>query len=106
MCLQNGPFRLRHHRPAIQYTRAPELDDTNTKRALYADREQTGEDVSAGTGVMEATVGLYLAYLVAVGFLPPPPPPSSTGTKALPEAKLTDEQKGALAGVGGRGTRQ
>jgi L-2-aminoadipate reductase len=50
----------------------------NARKALYADCEPTGEDVSASTGVTEATVGLYLAYLVAIGFLPPPP---GTGKK-------------------------
>jgi hypothetical protein len=50
-------------------TRVLELEETNTKRALYAEREQIGEDVSASSGVIEATVGLYLAYLVAIGFL-------------------------------------
>ena len=34
-------------------TRAPELDDSNAEKALYADLEWTGEDVSAGAGVYE-----------------------------------------------------
>lgn len=85
-------------------TRAPELDDTNTRKALYADYEQTGEDVSAGTGVTEATIGRYLAYLVAIGFLPPPPP--TAGKTTLPGITLPEEQRRALAGVGGRGARQ
>jgi L-2-aminoadipate reductase len=82
-------------------TRAPELDDTNAERALYADQDWTGEDVSEGSGVTKNTIGLYLAYLVAIGFLPPP---SSTPMKALPRVTITDQQKEALFSVGGRGT--
>ena len=85
-------------------TRAPELEDFNTKRALRFDREQTRQDMpEEPPGGTETTIGLYLAYLVAIGFLPPP---SSNGKNALPALKLSDEQKRALAGVGGRGRRQ
>lgn len=88
-------------------TRAPELDDTNAEQALYADREWSGEDVSAGTGVTKNTIGLYLAYLVATGFLPSPPTNASKATrnpgKALPAVKVSEEQKRALLQVGGRG---
>jgi L-2-aminoadipate reductase len=85
-------------------TRAPELEDFNTKRALRFDREQTGQDIpEEPPGVTETTIGLYLAYLVAIGFLPPP---SSNGKKIIPILELSDEQKRALAGVGGRGGRQ
>jgi L-2-aminoadipate reductase len=85
-------------------TRAPELEDFNTKRALRFNREQTGQDIPEEPhGVTETTIGLYLAYLVAIGFLPPP---SSNGKKTLPILELSDEQKRALAGVGGRGGRQ
>ena len=80
-------------------TRAAELDDTNARAALTADAPWSGEDVSAGTGVVESTIGLYLAYLVELGFLPPP----TTGSKTLPQVHVSEEQKAALTSVGGRG---
>ena len=82
-------------------TRAPELDDSNAEKALYADSEWTGEDVSAGAGVTKATIGIYLAYLVAIGFLPAPT--SEAAVKALPSRAITPQQKQALLQVGGRG---
>lgn len=92
-------------------TLAPELDDSHAETSLYEDAKWTGEDVSAGSGVTKNTIGQYLAYLVAVGFLPPPTKgramngharmPSST--KVLPSVDVSDEQKKALANVGGRG---
>ena len=88
-------------------TRAPELDDSNAEAALYADSEWTGEDVSAGSGVTKNTIGLYLSYLVATGFLPSPTLTTAQDTgqavKALPKVMVTDVQKKALQGVGGRG---
>jgi L-2-aminoadipate reductase len=81
-------------------TRAPELDDTNAETALYADREWSGEDVSAGTGVTKSTIGLYLAYLVATGFLPAP---NKNSGKRLPEVNISEEHIQALTHVGGRG---
>ena len=82
-------------------TRAPELDDRNAEKALYADKEWTGEDVSGGSGVTKNIIGLYLAYLVAIGFLPPPTkiPP----LKALPAVEISALQRKALSSVGGRG---
>jgi L-2-aminoadipate reductase len=103
--IQNGPLRLRHHRPTIQYPRARIGRHKRQTATLYDDREQTGQDVSAGTGVTEATVRLYLAYLVAIGFLPAPLS-NGIGTKALPTVELSDEQKQVLAGVRGRRGRQ
>lgn len=81
-------------------TRAPELDDTNAEKALYADRKWTGEDVSEGSGVTKNTIGIYLSYLVAIGFLPSP---TETPMKKLPRVHVTAEQMEALANVGGRG---
>ncbi len=81
-------------------TRAPELDDTNAEKALYADQEWSGEDVSEGSGVTKNTVGIYLAYLVGIGFLPPP---TKTPMKALPRTNIASAQKEALSSVGGRG---
>lgn len=92
-------------------TLAPELDDRNAEASLYEDAKWTGEDVSGGSGVTKNIIGHYLAYLVAVGFLPPPTKgrevngharmPSSM--KMLPRVSVTDDQKRALANVGGRG---
>ena len=81
-------------------SRAPELDDTNTEAALYADREWSGEDVSEGTGVSKAMIGHYLAYLNAIGFIPPP---TKKALRSLPPFELSEAQKEALLSVGGRG---
>ena len=70
-------------------TKAPELDDSNTATALRADAKWTGEDVSEGTGVTEDLLGLYLSYLVAIGF--------------IPQTVLTRTQQEALSKIGGRG---
>ena len=83
-------------------TRAPELDDSNAEAALYADGEWTGEDLSAGSGVTKNEVGLYLAYLVETGFLPPPKVVEQ-GVKRLPKVTVGEQQKKALSSVGGRG---
>ncbi|KAJ4541436.1 large subunit of alpha-aminoadipate reductase [Exophiala dermatitidis] len=103
-------------------TRAPELDDRNAEAALYADSQWTKVDASEGAGVTKNTIGLYLAYLVEIGFLPPPPTASGNGdaeangagagpgagagagaVKRLPKVTISDEQRKALASVGGRG---
>jgi L-2-aminoadipate reductase len=81
-------------------TKAPELDDSNAATALKADKAWSGEDLSAGSGVTEELMGVYLSYLVSVGFIPPPP---SEGLKPLPALKISDQQKSALLNVGGRG---
>ena len=80
-------------------TKAPELSDTNTAAALRADAARTGKDWSAGAGVTMDLMGIYLAYLVAIGFLPPP---NSAG-RPLPAVHLTDLQRESLSQVGGRG---
>lgn len=88
-------------------TRAPELDDSNAEAALYADQDWTGEDVSAGSGVTKNTIGLYLSYLVATGFLPPPTREKAEDTelpvKKLPRVNVGEAQMKALKSVGGRG---
>ncbi|OBA20684.1 large subunit of L-aminoadipate-semialdehyde dehydrogenase [Metschnikowia bicuspidata var. bicuspidata NRRL YB-4993] len=84
-----------------QDTKAPELDDENTVKALKADIALTNEDVSAGKGVEEDTVGVYISYLVKIGFLPAP---SAEGNK-LPEIELNEETLGLItSGAGGRGS--
>ena len=85
-------------------TRAPELDDANAETALYADRKWTGEDLSSGSGVTKDTIGLYLGYLVAIGFLPQPPVNAAgKAVKQLPKVQVGENQKEALVTVGGRG---
>lgn len=84
-------------------TRAPELDDSNAEEALYADSEWTGQDVSAGSGVTKNLIGLYLAYLVEVGFMPKPTTTTAKMTKRLPSLQMTEIQRKALSNVGGRG---
>lgn len=85
-------------------TRAPDLDDRNAEAALYADCDWSGEDVSAGAAVSKNTIGKYLAYLVATGFLPPPSGTSATQrpVKSLPSFAISASQKSALPNVGGR----
>ncbi|WFD33647.1 L-2-aminoadipate reductase [Malassezia cuniculi] len=65
-------------------TKSPELDDRNTDALLVAAGERDG----VARGVDEALVGLYLSWLVAVGFLPKP---SGKGEPlpALPEDAVT-----------------
>jgi len=88
-------------------TRAPELDDRNAETALYADRRWTGEDVSEGSGVTKNTIGTYLGYLVAIGFLPAPPTAKDRSheqaVKALHQVHVPESQRKALVSVGGRG---
>ncbi|KAF2143218.1 uncharacterized protein K452DRAFT_247600 [Aplosporella prunicola CBS 121167] len=81
-------------------TIAPELDDANAAAALKVDANYTGEDLSAGGAVTEDIIGNYLAYLVAVGFLPKP---EKAGERELPWFELSAEQKEALGRIGGRG---
>lgn len=81
-------------------TIAPELDDTNASTSLRSDAAWSGIDASAGSGVTEDLMGYYLAYLVAIGFLPQP---GATGSKTLPTTDLSESQKAALSAVGGRG---
>lgn len=91
-------------------TRAPELDDSNAEASLYADRTWSGEDVSAGSGVTKNTIAVYLAYLVAIGFLPAPENATVNGhkrsmsVKGLPQIQVSEQQRKALLNVGGRGT--
>ncbi|EAU35759.1 L-aminoadipate-semialdehyde dehydrogenase large subunit [Aspergillus terreus NIH2624] len=82
-------------------TKAPELDDVHAAASLRADAAWSGVDVSAGAGVTEELVGLYASYLVSTGFLPAPP--ASSDSRPLPAVTLSEDQKAALANVGGRG---
>lgn len=81
-------------------TRAPELDDANAAAALRADAKWSGKDVSQGSAVTEELIGLYISYLVDIGFLSAP---VTVGEKPLPKGSISDAQKAALGAVGGRG---
>ncbi|KAK1766321.1 hypothetical protein QBC33DRAFT_589502 [Phialemonium atrogriseum] len=56
-------------------TVAPELDDANTAAAprAYCGQTDVSHDPITESAVTVETIGKHLAYLVAVGFLPPPP---------------------------------
>lgn len=84
-------------------TKAPELADSHAAAALRADATWSGIDASAGSGVTEDLVGLYVSYLVALGFLPAPAA-SNTATRSLPEVRISEDQKKASLSAGGRGT--
>ena len=81
-------------------TRAPELDDTNATSSLQKDKKWTGVDVSSGKGATPEQIGIYIAFLNKVGFLPPPP---TTGELNLPQISLSEEQiKLVSSGAGAR----
>ena len=61
-------------------TKSPELNDANTTKLLTEAHEL---DVVRGVDV--PLVGLYLSWLVAVGFLPPPASKSARALPTLPE---------------------
>lgn len=86
-------------------TKAPELDDTRATAVLAADAAwaTTAGTGAAARGVTEQTMGVYLAYLVAIGFLPAPPKESAGNAAALPVVEIGGAQLAALARVGGRG---
>lgn len=93
-------------------TKAPELADANAAKALKADAAWSGTDASAGAGVTEELVGLYASYLSAVGFLPRPTESESESeggkdkdkeVRPLPRVEISQGQREAMAGVGGRG---
>jgi len=101
--LINGSFRL----PLLHFvtadlpssTKSPELDDSNTLQILNDAPATNSRQIESS--VNEGLVGLYLAYLVAIGFMPAPP--SSKGTRQLPVIELDEVQKAALKGLQGRG---
>ncbi|ODV80826.1 large subunit of L-aminoadipate-semialdehyde dehydrogenase [Suhomyces tanzawaensis NRRL Y-17324] len=84
-----------------QNTKAPELDDSNAAKSLELDSEWTGEDVSSGKGVTLEQMGIYIAYLAEILFLPPP----TKSGKTLPQIVLSREALDLIAaGAGGRGS--
>lgn len=83
-------------------TKAPELDDTNARTSLKSDAAWTGIDASAGRGIDDKQLAVYISYLIKIGFLPEP---TENGKEALPEIKLSDEQfKLITSGAGARGS--
>ncbi|EMC92814.1 hypothetical protein BAUCODRAFT_263156 [Baudoinia panamericana UAMH 10762] len=78
-------------------TIAPNLGDRRAQQVLNDDTQHTG--VTTPTGVTQAAVGAYLAFLVARGFMRAP----SSSAIPLPEIHLTTSQSDALNKVGGRG---
>lgn len=82
-------------------TRAPELDDCNTVRALQADAKWSGHDAWKGAGVTEELLGRYFSFVLAIGFISAPA--ASKKGRTLPPATLSKEQQDALSKLGGRG---
>ncbi len=80
-------------------TKSPELDDSNALAALRADSDASSSDKdwSNGSAVDIQIMKKYVAWLVAIGFLP-----SSQGDE-LQKVEMGEKQKEALARVGGRG---
>ncbi|RDL40272.1 L-aminoadipate-semialdehyde dehydrogenase [Venustampulla echinocandica] len=81
-------------------TIAPEMCDINAAKALKSDAKFTDEDLSSGGFVDAEILGKYLAYLSGIGFLQAP---NGKGERALPDVRISPEQKAALLSVGGRG---
>jgi L-aminoadipate-semialdehyde dehydrogenase len=80
-------------------TKAPELDDANAAEALRRDQMWTGQDWSKGGAVTEDTVGVYISYLIELGFMPRP---EKKGVKELVMSTLTDAMREGMKLVGGR----
>lgn len=69
------------------------LDDANAISVLRAD--DPSYDVERGSRVTRETVGRYLGFMVAIGFVRPP----GKG-EGLPVVEVGEEQRGALGRVG------
>ncbi|KAI4171144.1 MAG: hypothetical protein LQ346_008777 [Caloplaca aetnensis] len=84
-------------------TRAPLLEDGNTRAALEAD----GVGAAEGGVVMEEVVGRYLAFLVGVGFLAAPPSPlvGAVAAAAQEDGKEEKKRKEGKKGRGGEGVQ-
>lgn len=86
-----------------QDTKAPELDDTNAAKSLAKDAKYTGEDVSKGKGVDLEQTGIYISYLIKIGFLPKPT--GANAKKQLPEVEVSQESLDLInQGAGARGS--
>lgn len=103
---QNALFPLLHFvlDNLPQSTKAPELEDFNATESLKKDVEWTREDKSGGMSVSVETMGIYLGYLVSLGFLPAPMLEGVNEERlALPHIHISETQRECLAEVGGRG---
>jgi len=85
-----------------QSTKAPELDDQNAQATLKLDIVRAERAHSERTGVTIDEMGLYLAYLVGIGFLDGP---KCTSQKALPKIDIDKKVLENLHTVGGRGSK-
>jgi L-aminoadipate-semialdehyde dehydrogenase len=83
---------------------APELDDAHAAGALKLYDEQIGiqRDPLSLNAVTVQTLGVYLAYLVAVGFMPAP---TEKGELALPTLDKATLQALAGGSLGGRSAK-
>ena len=85
-------------------TIAPELDDVNAAAALNAYDKETGyqEGPLAANAIDVQTLGMYLSYLVAVGFLLAP---AESGQCELPRIDESRLQALAAGHLGGRSAK-
>lgn len=83
-------------------TKAPELDDTNTKAALKYDARWTGEDISTGIAMTPSLIKLYLEYLLEVDYLSYPRTNGEANGNAVAAERATAKRE-ALKSIGGRG---
>ncbi|KAF3911567.1 hypothetical protein ABW20_dc0110497 [Dactylellina cionopaga] len=79
-----------------QSTKAPELDDGNAREAL----KRYEEKWMGGSGVDEGLMGVYLAYLVGIGFLEAP---EGKGEKEMPKVEVGERSMKRMKEIGGRG---
>lgn len=82
-------------------TIAPELDDANAAAALKL-YSKPAEEPLAANAVTVQTIGMYLAYLIAVGFLPAP---THKGERELPKLDEAELEALAAGNLGGRSAR-
>jgi len=69
------------------------LSDTNAEQVLRTDNPTYS--LHKNSQVTQETIGIYLSFMSAIGFIHPPPKGS-----ALPPVEIGDEQKEALKSVG------
>ena len=81
-------------------TIAPELDDVNAMAAL---KLYDGSAVGSSSTLDVQALGTYLAYLVAIGFLPPPP--AGNRGSSLPQLDMASSQVLAASQFGGRSAK-
>lgn len=72
-------------------TVARKLDDTNAAASLKLYDQKNAENPLAGNVMKVDTIGMYVAYLVAAGFLPAP---TEKGERELPKVRAVTGQLG------------